>query len=111
MASRETPEVSIGSGDASDKGLKRNAVGLAHVLSQSLANVGPTIGILFVTGLVVSHAGASAPFHFILVTVGLGFTAWSVAVLCRYMPSASVLYAGPARAFGGNTGLVIAAGL
>ena len=86
----------------SDKGLKPNAVGLAAVLSQSLANVGPTIGILFVTGLVVSKAGASAPFDFILVTVGLGFTAWSVAVLCRYMPSASVLYAGPARAFGGN---------
>jgi amino acid transporter len=111
MASQETPEVSIGSGDAPDKGLKRNAVGLGSVLSQSLANVGPTIGILFVTGLVVSKAGASAPFNFILVTVGLGFTAWSVAVLCRYMPSASVLYAGPARAFGGNTGLVIAAGL
>ena len=98
MAQQDTPAAPAVPDGQTDKGLKPNAVGLADVLSQSLANVGPTIGILFVTGLIVSKAGASAPFDFILVTVGLGFTAWSVAVLCRHLPSASVLYAGPARA-------------
>ena len=94
--------------NSDDKGLQKNAVGLTSVLSQSLANVGPTIGILFITGLVISKAGAAAPFDFILVMVGLGFTAWSVAMLTRYLPAASVLYAGPARAFSANVGLVIA---
>lgn len=93
---------------SSNTSLKKNAVGLPSVLSQSLANVGPTIGILFITGLVVTKAGAAAPFDFILVMIGLGFTAWSVATLARYLPAASVLYSAPARAFGANVGLVIA---
>jgi amino acid transporter len=108
MAAEGTPAVQESAKNTGDKGLKRNAVGLPSVLSQSLANVGPTIGILFITGLVITKAGAAAPFDFILVMIGLGFTAWSVAMLCRYLPAASVLYAGPARAFGANVGLVIA---
>jgi len=89
-------------------GLLRNAVGLPAVLGQSLANVGPTIAILFTTALVVSKAGASAPFAIIFVMIGLGFTAWSVAVLTRYVPAAGVLYAAPARAFGATAGVGIA---
>lgn len=89
-------------------GLLRNAVGLPPVLAQSLANVGPTIAILFTTGLVVSKAGASAPFAILFVIIGLGFTAWSVAVLCRHLPAAGVLYAGPARAFGSTIGVGVA---
>jgi amino acid transporter len=89
-------------------GLERNAVGLSHVLGQSLANVGPTIAVLFTTALIVTKAGVSAPFAVVIIVLGLGMTAVSVAIMCRHLPAAGVLYAAPAQAFGSSVGVGIA---
>jgi amino acid transporter len=75
-----------------ERGLKSNATGLGGALAISVAVISPTIGVIFISGLVISHAGASAPFAFLLTTVAalaLGWTLWQFVIR---IPSAGSFY-------------------
>ncbi len=87
--------------------LKPNAMGLPSAFAMSVAFVSPTIGIVFISALLASVAGASSPLAFILGTVAMACTAYALASFAGRIPSAGLLYSAPAQAFGPSTGMVV----
>jgi amino acid transporter len=86
--------------------LKPNATGLGGALAISIAVISPTIGVIFISGLVISHAGASAPFAFLVTTLGalaLGWTLWQFVVR---IPSAGSFYPFITAGLGRSVGFV-----
>ncbi len=79
--------VSIESG-----GLKRNALGLPSALAMSLAFISPTIGVIFISSLIGGQAGIASPFVFLLGTIGIALTAYSIAEFARRVTSAGGFY-------------------
>lgn len=87
--------------------LKRNALGLPSALAMSLAFISPTIGVIFITALIAGKAGASAPFAFILGTIGIALMASSLAQFCMRITSAGTFYTFIARSLGSPLGFVM----
>jgi amino acid transporter len=86
--------------------LKPNATGLGGALAISIAVISPTIGVIFISGLVISHAGASSPFAFLLTTVAalaLGWTLWQFVIR---IPSAGSFYPFITAGLGKSVGFV-----
>jgi amino acid transporter len=86
--------------------LKSNATGLGGALAISVAVISPTIGVIFISGLVISHAGASAPFAFLLTTIAalaLGWTLWQFVIR---IPSAGSFYPFITSGLGKSVGFV-----
>src|SRR6266536_1284416 len=88
--------IPAGSGDR----LKRNAIGLPSAMAMSLAFISPTIGVIFISALIAKQAGASAPFAFIIGTVGVLLMANTLAEFTKRVPSAGTFYTFAARAGG-----------
>lgn len=87
--------------------LKPNAMGLPSAFAMSVAFVSPTIGVVFISALLASVAGASAPFAFLLSTIAMACTAYALAQFAGRIPSAGLLYSAPAQSFGPATGMVV----
>lgn len=87
--------------------LRRNSLGLPGALAMSLAFISPTIGVIFITALIGSKAGASAPFSFILGTIGIALMASSLAQFCMRITSAGTFYTFIARSLGSPLGFVM----
>jgi len=87
--------------------LKRNALGLPSALAMSLAFISPTIGVIFITALIGTHAGVSSPFAFILGTIGIALMALTLAEFAKRVTSAGGFYKFVTLAFGSHAGFVI----
>jgi amino acid transporter len=87
--------------------LRRNAMGLPSAFAMSVAFISPTIGIVFISALLASVAGAAAPLAFILGSLAMACTAYSLAQFAGRIPSAGVLYSSVAKTFGTSTGFVM----
>ena len=77
---------------AHDDRLKRNAIGLPSAMAMSLAFISPTIGVIFISALIANQAGASAPFAFIIGTIGVLLMANTLAEFTKRVPSAGTFY-------------------
>lgn len=89
--------------------LRRNAMGLPSAFAMSVAFISPTIGIVFISALLASVAGAAAPLAFIVGSLAMACTAYSLAQFAGRIPSAGVLYSCVAKTFGVSTGFVMGA--
>lgn len=100
-----------GSGSAGDpqkqeQKLQKNAVGLAGAFAMSLAFISPTTGILFISTLIASQAGASAPFAFIIGTLGVLLMAWILAQFASKVPAAGTFYTFNSQGIGPRAGFM-----
>src|SRR6516165_8231805 len=87
--------------------LKRNALGLPSAMAMSLAFISPTIGVIFISALIGTHAGVSSPSAFILGTIGIALMALTLAEFAKRVTSAGGFYKFVTLAFGSHTGFVI----
>lgn len=87
--------------------LRRNAMGLPSAFAMSVAFLSPTIGIVFISALLASVAGAASPLAFIVGSLAMACTAYSLAQFAGRIPSAGVLYSCVARTFGVSAGFVM----
>ena len=87
--------------------LKRNSLGLPSAMAMSLAFISPTIGVIFISALIGTHAGVSSPFAFILGTIGIALMALTLAEFAKRVTSAGGFYKFATLAFGPHTGFVI----
>jgi amino acid transporter len=95
------------SAGAQDNKLKRNAIGLPSAMAMSLAFISPTIGVIFISALIANQAGASAPFAFILGTVGVLLMANTLAEFTKRVPSAGTFYTFAGQAAGRHVGFIV----
>ncbi len=86
--------------------LRRNAIGLPGALAMSLAFISPTTGILFISALIASQAGASAPFAFIIGTLGVLLMAYILAEFTFKVPGAGTFYTFNAQGIGPKSGFL-----
>ena len=87
--------------------LKRNALGLPSAMAMSLAFISPTIGVIFISALIGTHAGVSSPFAFILGTIGIALMALTLSEFAKRVTSAGGFYKFVTLAFGSHAGFVI----
>ena len=92
---------------AHDDRLKRNAIGLPSAMAMSLAFISPTIGVIFISALIANQAGASAPFAFIVGTVGVLLMANTLAEFTKRVPSAGTFYTFAGQAAGRYVGFIV----
>lgn len=90
-----------------DDKLKRNAIGLPSAMAMSLAFISPTIGVIFISALIANQAGASAPFAFIIGTIGVLLMANTLAEFTKRVPSAGTFYTFAAQAGGRYVGFMV----
>jgi amino acid transporter len=86
--------------------LRRNSLGLPSGLAMSLAYISPTIGVIFISALIIGQAGIASPFAFILGTIGIALMALTLAQFSRRIPAAGTFYTFIARSFGSPVGFV-----
>lgn len=86
--------------------LRKNSLGLPSAMAMSLAFISPTIGVIFITALIAGKAGGSAPFSFILGTIGIVLMASTLAQFCTRITSAGTFYTFIARSLGSPLGFV-----
>ena len=87
--------------------LKRNAIGLPSAMAMSLAFISPTIGVIFISALIANQAGASAPFAFIIGTIGVLLMANTLAEFTKRVPSAGTFYTFAGQAGGRYIGFIV----
>lgn len=68
--------------------LKRNAVGLPAVVFQSVATMGPAVGVTYSIGVGASFAGGALPASVALALLACLLVAISIGQLARHLPSA-----------------------
>ena len=86
--------------------LKRGALGLPSAMAMSLAFISPTIGVIFISALIASHAGAASPLAFVVGTLAVALMASTLAQFSKRIPSAGTFYTFIARSFGSPVGFV-----
>jgi amino acid transporter len=86
--------------------LKRNALGLPSALAMSLAFISPTIGVIFISSLIGGQAGVASPFVFLLGTIGIALTAYTIAQFARRVTSAGGFYKFVTLGLGTQAGFV-----
>jgi len=87
--------------------LRRNAIGLPSAMAMSLAFISPTIGVIFISALIANQAGASAPFAFIIGTIGVLLMANTLAEFTKRVPSAGTFYTFAGQAGGRYVGFIV----
>jgi len=103
-----TEEAAMAENGVRDYGtLRKDALGLPSALAMSLAFISPTIGVIFITALIGGKAGASAPFSFILGTIGIALMASTLAQFCMRITSAGTFYTFIAQSLGSPLGFVM----
>ncbi len=86
--------------------LKRNALGLPSALAMSVAFISPTIGVIFISSLIGGQAGVASPFVFLLGTIGIALTAYTIAQFAKRVTSAGGFYKFVSLGLGNQAGFV-----
>src|ERR687883_1303288 len=79
--------------DVPDRGLRRNAVGLAGLVAQSLGVTAPEISAVVIAAVVASKVAGATPFTFIVAGIGALGLALIYGRFARYVPHAGGTYA------------------
>ena len=113
VISGASPERSGGIGTAAspsgdEVGLKKSAIGFWGAFAMSLAAMGPLLGALGVAPLIVSQAGFSAPFIFIICWLAMALVAITIGRFSRIFPGAASLYTYISHGLGERIGFVSA---
>lgn len=91
-----------------DQGLQRRAIGFWGALAMSVAAMGPLLGALGVAPLIVSQAGFSAPFIFIICWIALVAVALTIGRFTRALPGAASIYSYVSHGLGERIGFLSA---
>lgn len=94
--------------DEREQGLQRRAIGFWGALAMSIAAMGPLLGALAVAPLIVSQAGFSAPFIFVLCWIAMGTVALTIGRFSRALPGAASIYSYISHGLGERFGFVSA---
>lgn len=86
--------------DASDKGLRPDALGLGRIVALGLAAVAPAYSLAVTLGYVVDAVGVHAPSAFLLGFIPILFTAFAFRDLNRAMPDCGGVFVWISRALG-----------
>jgi amino acid transporter len=106
MASTEgTPRVVP---DAREQGLQHRAIGFWGALAMSVAAMGPLLGALSVAPLIVSEAGYSAPFIFLVCWLAMVAVALTIGRFSRLLPGAASIYSYVTHGLGERLGFLTA---
>jgi amino acid transporter len=93
---------------AREQGLQRRAVGFWGALAMSIAAMGPLLGALSVAPLIVSQAGFSAPFIFLVSWIAMFAVALTIGRFSRLLPGAASLYSYITHGLGERAGFLSA---
>ncbi len=91
-----------------EQGLARRAIGFWGALAMSIAAMGPLLGALGVAPLIVSQAGFSAAFIFVLCWIAMGCVALTIGRFSRVLPGAASIYSYISHGLGERLGFVSA---
>jgi amino acid transporter len=94
--------------DAREQGLQRRAVGFWGALAMSVAAMGPLLGALSVAPLIVSQAGFSTPFIFLVSWVAMFAVAVTIGRFSRLLPGAASIYSYITHGLGERAGFLSA---
>jgi amino acid transporter len=94
--------------DEREQGLARRAIGFWGALAMSIAAMGPLLGALAVAPLIVSQAGFSAPFIFVLCWIAMGTVALTIGRFSRALPGAASIYSYISHGLGERFGFLSA---
>ena len=98
------PDNAASDNATTDKGLRRNSVGLMGAVALGLSAVAPAYSIAVTLGLVVMVVGDLAPAALLLGFVPILLTAFAFRELNREMPDCGTTFVWTTRAFGPNVG-------
>ena len=96
------------SGDEREQGLKHREIGFWGAAAMSIAAMGPLLGALGVAPLIVSEAGFSAPFIFIVCWIAMGAVALTIGLFSRLLPGAASIYSYVTHGLGERVGFLTA---
>ena len=102
----ETGVVAGGVPDEREGGLARRAIGFWGALAMSIAAMGPLLGALGVAPLIVSQAGFSAPFIFIICWIAMGTVAFTIGRFSGVLPGAASIYSYISHGLGEKVGFL-----
>lgn len=85
--------------------LERDALDLRHLITASLANIGPALGLYFSIGVIAANAGLASPAAVLLGVIGLAGTAFTVASFVRQYPAVGSFVSFITKAFGSRGGI------
>src|SRR5438552_2188026 len=96
------------SGDPREQGLKHREIGFWGPAAMSIAAMGPLLGALGVAPLIVSEAGFSAPFIFVVCWIAMFAVALTIGRFSRLLPGAASLYSYITHGLGERIGFLSA---
>jgi amino acid transporter len=96
--SLDAPHIAVPA--ASDKGLRRDAIGLGRIVALGLAAVAPAYSLAVTLGWVVGAVGVHAPSAFLVGFLPILFTAFAFRDLNRAMPDCGGVFVWISRALG-----------
>jgi len=104
MAPTATPKATSGQ----QQGLQSRAIGFLGALALSIAAMGPLLGALGVAPLIVSQAGFSAPFIFVMCWIAMVAVALTIGRFSRVLPGAASIYTYISHGLGERVGFMSA---
>src|SRR5438067_5704137 len=104
----ETAGQPVGTADAREQGLKHREIGFWGAAAMSVAAMGPLLGALSVAPLIVSEAGFSAPFIFLVCWIAMGAVATTIGHFSRLLPGAASIYSYVTHGLGERLGFLTA---
>jgi amino acid transporter len=103
-----TGEAAVARRDAREQGLQHRAIGFWGALAMSVAAMGPLLGALSVAPLIVSQAGFSAPFIFVVCWIAMFAVALTIGRFSRLLPGAASIYSYVTHGLGEKAGFLTA---
>jgi amino acid transporter len=103
-----TGETTARTGSELEGGLQPRAIGFVGALALSIAAMGPLLGALGVAPLIVSQAGFSAPFIFVLCWIAMAAVALTIGRFSRVFPWAASIYSYISHGLGERLGFLSA---
>ncbi|MEA2135888.1 MAG: hypothetical protein QOC68_3797 [Solirubrobacteraceae bacterium] len=91
-----------------EQGLQPRAIGFMGALAMSIAAMGPLLGALGVAPLIVSQAGFSAPFIFVVCWIAMIAVALTIGRFSRVLPGAGSIYTYISHGLGERLGFMSA---
>ena len=104
----EAAEVATGAEADREQGLQQRAIGFWGALAMSIAAMGPLLGALGVAPLIVSQAGFSAPFIFIICWIAMFAVAVTIGRFSGLLPGAASIYSYISHGLGEKLGFLSA---
>jgi amino acid transporter len=104
-SSQSPPNIALATSTV-HSGLRRDSVGLAGVLMQSVAQISPTLGIFYTIAFNTGQAGVTAPLTYLAAFIVCIIIAVPMTGLARHLPSAGGFYTYVSQGIGPRWGFI-----